>query len=248
MWEDSRDALKDLDLQNRKCVLDVGCGTGEFTNVLREECAGTVVGLDVDRSLLAVVGDRLPVILGDAHWLPFPDNSVDLVVCQGLLVNVTTPAEIIDEFSRVSSDIVAAIEADNEASVVSSTVTEEPSVLERVKSAYIEGARSDPAIGPAVADYFHDAGLTDIQTRQYDHEYTIEPPYDEADLAAARKAATGAAAENSRRTLLEVLSYQEFDTLRTEWRAMGRSIVEAMQSDEYRRTERIPFYVTVGRV
>jgi hypothetical protein len=38
------------------------------------------------------------------------------------------------------------------------------------------------------------------------------------------------------------------DALESDWRAMGRSVVEQMQAGEYRRAEVVPFHVTVGRV
>ncbi len=68
MWTDSREALSDLQLGECERVLDVGCGTGELTRVLREETDGTVVGLDADTDLLAAAGD--PTVCGDATQLP----------------------------------------------------------------------------------------------------------------------------------------------------------------------------------
>ncbi len=68
-------------------VLDVACGTG----VVAREAArrvgpgGTVTGLDIDPSMLAVARGIDPAIrweLGDAQALPFPDASFDVVTCQ----------------------------------------------------------------------------------------------------------------------------------------------------------------------
>ncbi|MES3159987.1 MAG: methyltransferase domain-containing protein [Halorubrum sp.] len=54
MWDDGREALADLALASRQRVLDVGCGTGEFTAVLREESQpdADVIGVDADTDLL----------------------------------------------------------------------------------------------------------------------------------------------------------------------------------------------------
>jgi putative methylase len=68
MWADSRAALSDLQLDECESILDVGCGTGELTRVLREETDGTVVGLDADTDLLSAAGD--PTVCGDATRLP----------------------------------------------------------------------------------------------------------------------------------------------------------------------------------
>ena len=43
-------------------------------------------------------------------------------------------------------------------------------------------------------------------------------------------------------------SAEEYDDLRSDWRSMGREVVEQMQTGEYERTETVPFFVTVGRV
>ncbi|MFO7833132.1 MAG: methyltransferase domain-containing protein, partial [Halohasta sp.] len=109
MWADSREALVDLDLSGRTRILDVGCGTGELTRVLADESPAAVVGCDVDRELLAVASDHVPVVAGDALRLPFATDSVDLVGCQALLINLPEPAAALQEFARVSSDLVAAI-------------------------------------------------------------------------------------------------------------------------------------------
>ena len=60
MWEDDREPLADLALADRRRVLDVGCGTGEFTRVLAEEAGpdATVLGVDADTELLGVARDR----------------------------------------------------------------------------------------------------------------------------------------------------------------------------------------------
>ena len=133
MWADSRDALADLDLLNRQRVLDVGCGTGELTRVLASESDAEVVGVDADRRLLEVASDHVPCVAGDALRLPFADDSVDLVVCQALLINLPEPAAALREFARVSTGLVAAIEPNNAAVSVDSTVDSEVNLEARVR-------------------------------------------------------------------------------------------------------------------
>jgi SAM-dependent methyltransferase len=63
-------------------VLDVGCGTGHFTAWVGQRCPHTI-GLDRAPAMAREVRRRdlrLPVVLGDAHRLPFRPRSVDAVM------------------------------------------------------------------------------------------------------------------------------------------------------------------------
>jgi len=265
MWED-REALADLALTTRRRVLDVGAGTGELTRVLREEVGGErvvdeavrgkegdgessdrqVIAVDADPDLLGQVGP--PRLLGDATQLPVRDGAVDLAVCQALLVNLEEPVRAVSAFARVSTDRVAAIEPDNGAVTVESTVEHEAPLARRARELYLKGTEVDPTLG-AVPELFERAGLSAVTVQRYDHIRTVEPPYSEQALESARQKASGAGLETDREVLLAAgLMPERFDQLRSEWRAMGRQVVEQMRAGEYWRRETVPFYVTVGRV
>jgi len=247
MWDGAREALTDLALDSRERVLDVGCGTGELTAVLREETGGRVVGLDADRDLLAHAAP--PTVQGDALSLPFSDDAFDLVVCQALLINLPDPTAAVREFARVSSDRVAAIEPDNGAVSVTSTADPEARLAQRARALYLSGVETDVTLGAAAADAFEDAGLADVTTRRYDHERTVEPPYSEAAVEAARRKASGAGLDDDRATMLAGdATPEDLDDLRQAWRAMGREVVEQMGANDYFRREVVPFFVTAGRV
>ncbi|MFC4550578.1 MULTISPECIES: class I SAM-dependent methyltransferase [Halorussus] len=251
MWED-REALADLELGSRERVLDVGCGTGELARVLADETPGEVVGVDADLELLAVAREAAGVeaVAGDANRLPFPDDSFDLVVCQALLINLPDPARAVREFRRVSSDLVAAVEPDNSAVAVESTVSAESDLAARARRAYLRGVETDVTLGgEGVRSAFEEAGLSDLSTRRHYHTRTVEPPYDPRDFEAVRRKASGEGLAADRATMLDGnLTTEEYDRLRSEWREMGRSAVEQMREDDYRRAEVVPFYVTVGSV
>ncbi|MFB6123819.1 MAG: class I SAM-dependent methyltransferase [Haloferacaceae archaeon] len=250
MWEDSREALADLDLPGRERILDVGCGTGELSRVLAEESDAEVVGVDADPALLTVAREtaEIPVVAGDACRLPVVDDAFDLVVCQALLVNLPDPGRALASFVRASSDRVAAVEPDNGAVDVRSTVAREQSLERRVRAAYLEGVETDVALGEAVVDRFEDVGLTDVSTRRYYHRKVVEPPYREQSLRAASRKASGAGLADHERELRRELSDAEYDAIRGEWREMGREVVDQMQDGDYRRVEVVPVDVTVGRV
>ncbi|QLC33693.1 methyltransferase domain-containing protein [Halarchaeum sp. CBA1220] len=247
MWED-RSALAPLALDSRSRILDVGCGTGELTRVLREESDAEVVAVDADRTLLAEA-DADACALGDATRLPFADDAFDLVVCQALLINLPDPLAAVEEFARVSADLVACVEPDNSEVVVESSVAAEAPLAKRARDTYIAGVETDVTLGSGAADLFADAGLTGVESRRYEHERTVAPPYDEAALAAAKAKAAGTRIAEQARTLRRGgLTETAVDELKNEWRAMGRDVVGQMGERAYERRAVVPFYVVVGRV
>jgi SAM-dependent methyltransferase len=251
MWSPGdREALDPLDLGDRSLVCDVGCGTGELAAVLVEETPddARVVGLDRDPELLAEVPDPVDPVRADALSVPVADTAADLVVCQALLVNLPDPPAAIREFRRASADLVAAVEPDNAAVGVESTVAAEERLTARARERFVAGVPTDVTLG-ATPDLFREAGLVDVETRRYDHVRTVEPPYDEADLEGAKRKATASRLDDQRGTLRAGgMGEAAFDAFRRDWREMGRSVAAAMADGSYRRRETVPFFVTVGRV
>lgn len=248
LWERSTAALEDLSLSDRDRILDAGAGTGEFTRVLAAESPGEVVCLDADADLLGVARETgLETVRGDATRPPFEPNTFDLVTCQALLVNLPDPAAALDAFADCSSDRVAAVEPDNADVSVDSTVDSEVDLERRVRTAYIQGVRTDVAMGPRLEELFRGAGLDPARTHRHYHRKVVEPPYDRASLSAAVRKASGAGLADHEAELRRVLTPSEYDALRASWREMGRSVVDAMREGTYRRVEVVPFDVVVGR-
>ncbi|WP_336360884.1 class I SAM-dependent methyltransferase [Haladaptatus sp. ZSTT2] len=246
MWEDTT-ALAGLDLPNRRRVLDVGCGTGELTSVLDAASPAEVVGVDRDPDLLAHLTG--PAVRGDALALPFADDTFDLVVCQALLINLPDPAAAVHEFGRVSRDLVAAIEPDNGAVTIESTVDSEARLATTARKHYLTGVNTDVTLGAAAADLFREAGFSDVSTVRYDHVRTVSPPYDPHELENAKRKALGSGLSKNREEMLAGgLTTDAFEALREAWREMGRDAITQMQTETYEKSETVPFYVTVGRV
>jgi SAM-dependent methyltransferase len=92
-------------------VLDVGCGTGNFTRDFARSVGpdGLVVGLDVSESMLeravrdtAAAGfEQVAYVRGDAADVPFVDASFDAVCCFAALNLFADPYAALDSFTRV---------------------------------------------------------------------------------------------------------------------------------------------------
>ncbi|MEN8160303.1 MAG: class I SAM-dependent methyltransferase [Myxococcota bacterium] len=85
-------------------VLEIGCGTGHFTEWLGErEC--TSIGLDRSPAMLREArrhGSGSPLVLGDAHRLPLRDRAVDVAALIATLEFLDSPALALQESVRVA--------------------------------------------------------------------------------------------------------------------------------------------------
>ena len=245
MWAD-RSALEPARLDSTSSVLDVGCGNGEFTRVLVDETDGEVIGCDADRSHLRDVHDAVgvSVVAGDAYALPFADSSFDVVACQALLVNLHEPHRAVGEMARVASERVVCVEPDNSAVRVESSVNEEAELARRSRLRYLAGASTDPALGRGAADLLRDAGLRNVTVTKHEQQLVVEPPYDESDVKAVRRKASGESFRG-RRDDMEG-DEETLDALRDRWREVGREAALQVAEGDYVRREKVPFYVVVG--
>src|SRR5262245_11952948 len=94
-----------------KRVLDVACGTGYGSQLLRAAGAAAVVGVDIaaeaiDFARLHHSGDGLTFILGDAHRLSemLAAERFDVIVSFETVEHLTDPALFLRECCRVAAD------------------------------------------------------------------------------------------------------------------------------------------------
>lgn len=101
------------ELAGDRCFVDVGTGTG----VIPELVAGhaeydgfSLIGFEyfddmVDRGnqriQTGVHKDRIKILKGDAHALPLPDASVDVLVCRATLHHLEKPVVALKDMARV---------------------------------------------------------------------------------------------------------------------------------------------------
>jgi len=102
-----------LGIRHGMKIVDVGCGTGDFTRYLAGLVGGkcTIVGVDARSASLnsaeretAKEGlkARISFRKGDAYKIPVEDGWADLTCCRTLLMHLTDPLKAVKEMSRVT--------------------------------------------------------------------------------------------------------------------------------------------------
>jgi SAM-dependent methyltransferase len=95
--------------ENRKRVLDLGCGPGFWTIELLQRCQVEVMtsadltqqANDITRKRLALFRLKADVRIENAEDLTFSDNSFDHVNCQGVIHHTPNTEACVSEISRV---------------------------------------------------------------------------------------------------------------------------------------------------
>ena len=104
--ENRKQILSLLNIEQGYRILDVGCGSGEFTRYIAQEHPDAdFVGVDREQHLIEYArGQNSGNILyevADALKLPFSDNSFDLVVSHTFFTSVAEPDAAMKEMRRV---------------------------------------------------------------------------------------------------------------------------------------------------
>ena len=92
-----------------QCVLDIGAGTGLYTNAIGS--AARYVALDTDARRLEVLTRRYPAaetVVADARQLPFADNTFDSALCIFVAHHLDDDGfvEMLGEVRRVSNALI----------------------------------------------------------------------------------------------------------------------------------------------
>jgi len=162
-------------------IVDVGCGTGDFTRYLVRLCSGrcTVIGVDNRQpSLQAADGDtrreglskQISYKLGDALSIPIEDNYSDLTCCRTVLMHLQDPRKAVSEMIRVTKPggLVAAIEGGRMVSFLDPKDEEFTELSYETNQAWLNAVRrlegKEFKIGERLPSIFQDTGLQDIQS------------------------------------------------------------------------------------
>lgn len=164
-------SLARLDLQKGESVLEIGCGTGVFLPRLAALTGpdGHVVGLDYApafltdaRERLAEAGltDRVELVEGDAHHLPFDNAAFDAAHCERVLMHVEDPAGVIREMRRVVRPGGRAVAAEIFGAAATMD-TSDPVTNRQIELAMISGIRNSQ-MGIQLRGLFVEAGFADV--------------------------------------------------------------------------------------
>lgn len=86
-------------------VLDAGSGEGHILSKFLDGHYEQIYGMDLDQERLVYSRQHhshLPVVNGNLHHIPFPDNAFDLVICLEVLEHVGQPDKALAELFRVT--------------------------------------------------------------------------------------------------------------------------------------------------
>jgi ubiquinone/menaquinone biosynthesis C-methylase UbiE len=87
-------------------IVDLGCGTGRFTQALADHYLARVCGIDPSRKMLtmarqAVSSPLVHLVQGDAESIPLADSEADLVFLSMVYHHIQDKGKALDEFARV---------------------------------------------------------------------------------------------------------------------------------------------------
>src|SRR5262249_6601124 len=96
--------LKEAEIEQADCVVDIGCGAGQTLRLVRNDaCQALLVGVDPDiTALTAGVGDtdELHLVRGEGERLPLADRIASHVICR-VALNYMDQRMALEEMARI---------------------------------------------------------------------------------------------------------------------------------------------------
>jgi SAM-dependent methyltransferase len=96
--------LRRIQLQTTSRVLDIGCGTGNYTGLLQKVTQARVFGIDPSPGMLEKARQKHPGITfrqAEAARLPFADNDFDFIYMTDVIHHIPDIAALFVEIQRV---------------------------------------------------------------------------------------------------------------------------------------------------
>ena len=181
-----------LGLKSGMKIVDVGCGTGDFTRYLASLVPGKhqIIGVDLRANNIRSAEKQtkkegirgITFRKGDAYNIPVEDDWADLVCCRTLLMHLTDPTKAVHEMSRVTKKrgAVAAIEPGRFQSFYIPYDERLSKLANKLGLAYIDGIRKREGknfdIGGRLPTVFRQAGLRDVAAEVQADTYLTSDP------------------------------------------------------------------------
>ena len=144
-------------LSGRGTALDVGCGPGFVAEIMKQKME--MVGVDIDVESVGESRSRgIDGSVAAGEFLPFADDSFDLVYCTFLLLWVKDPRLIVSEMKRVSKRWIACLAEPDYGGRIGY-----PDSLSKLDDLLIEGVKEaggDPYTGRKLSSIFSSCGMT----------------------------------------------------------------------------------------
>jgi demethylmenaquinone methyltransferase/2-methoxy-6-polyprenyl-1,4-benzoquinol methylase len=101
-----RSLVERAELPSKPVILDLACGTGDFSRLVSDRCPGArTVAVDITERMLGLArrqGNVQDAVCGDAGLLPFPEASFDCVFIGYGLRNFPNLEQALREIERVT--------------------------------------------------------------------------------------------------------------------------------------------------
>lgn len=173
VWPQEQVVIERHALPQGAHVLDVGCGTGEFSaKVLALRPDVTLLGVDLEVSHLelarercAFASDRTVFRVDDAYDLDVPDDSVDLVACRHVLQAVPEVPAVLAELVRVTKPggVVHLVAEDYGLMTFHPTLLDSDEFWYRAAMPYAAAGGTDLRIGRKAPVLLAAAGCVDLR-------------------------------------------------------------------------------------
>jgi SAM-dependent methyltransferase len=177
------DYLSRVRFPNTARVLEVGCGTGAISRRLVQVVGvAEVVGVDPSPGLLdrarqlAASTPRLSFMEADGRYLPFADESFDVVVAHTVISHVPTPERLVAEAFRVLRAGGTAAVFDGDFSTVS-VATADHDPLQACAGAFASGFVNDPWVVRRLPSMLREAGFDELDFHSHGYAQITEPAY-----------------------------------------------------------------------
>jgi ubiquinone/menaquinone biosynthesis C-methylase UbiE len=170
-----------FDMKPGQQIVDVGCGTGDFTRYLARISAGksNIIGIDSnEKSIKAAIADTNRAGLsrtisyrrGDVNKIPLEDGYADITCCRTLLMHLPDPLGAVKEMARITrtGGSVIAVEGGKMTSFYDPDDEEYSRLAEQAYSAWVDGIKKlegkEFKIGEKLPGIFRRAGLSSIKS------------------------------------------------------------------------------------